>query len=113
MRRKYSVKEIIVAFLHFQMQGKRSFLLKNSSIQLIIPKYAADAFNEYHSPDTFSRKWRELREEKLLLDKQKIEVEELTNREIVKYNLSGIEKVFRIKRVLEPQIALFDKAETT
>jgi hypothetical protein len=96
-KKEISTKEIILAFIRQHLAGKQSILLKNSSVQLKIPEFGIDKFGIARDPETYSRKFREAREENYfkLHDLEIVEAEEI----------KSTDKVFRItpKKIIPVQ----------
>lgn len=58
--KEVTVKHIILTFI--RTRGKDSFFLRNSSVETVIQQFGKERFNVCHSPGTYGRAWREMRE---------------------------------------------------
>lgn len=96
-KRTYTTKEITVMFLrkHLKDLNKPSYLLRNSTLQTKLPEWAKEIFGVMHSPETYSRAWRELRENDCReLRNYNVLVEELAENPTV-----SAEKMFRVRAI--------------
>ena len=59
---KIKVAEIIKSFLDSELLNRKEFLMGNHTIQVDLPKYGNVQYGILHSPETYSRQWRAIRE---------------------------------------------------
>lgn len=72
-----TTEQIIVAYLKYKLNGDNSMLLAGHSIETDIPNFARIQFGILHTPGTYSRAFRALRENnKIHQHKLSIEVAE-------------------------------------
>lgn len=87
-----TVKEIIKDFLTVYLGTEDSIMLPNHSIETRIDDYAKDNYNITHTPGTFSRAWRDIREKKKVTEWEGFIISE------EKTGFKSKEKHFRIRR---------------
>lgn len=81
---------IIVRFLDTYL----SHSIGNHTLQIEIPKFALSVYNKYVNPETVSREWRKLRNDKEFLKKHGYSI-------IEDLEQTGKEKTFIIRRLNE------------
>lgn len=92
---KTTVKQAIIAFL--RTRGKKVFFLRNSTIETKVPQYAKETFNIKHSPGTYSRAFRLMREDNI--PPKGILITEAEQSELPQQLKNSIEKIFIVRIV--------------
>ena len=56
--------DIIIDYFKEELKGRKSYNFRNHIIETKLPMYGLANYNILHTPGTYSRKWREIREDK-------------------------------------------------
>jgi len=64
MSNQITVNTIITNFFKQELNGKKSYNFRNHIIETKLPMYGLAEYDVLHTPGTYSREWRRMREQK-------------------------------------------------
>ena len=102
------VKEIIKAFLTEKLRNNEEFDMANHVIEIELPKYGKAWHAVQHTPGTYSRAWRLIREDS---EKKEKPITYWAGFVITEVNVKSAEKYFKITKE-KPEIVMYPNGET-